>query len=158
LARFTYADPYGWLEDDTPEALAWGASEEALTRQYLQDWPHYQTVREQQSGTGFLYHSLSWSGPVPCGDRWLSVVPRQQAYPQLRVSTMPFGPGDIIFDPRVTMGQAALRGRRRCLVTRTMVEGELSTEGRVERLAAEFAVTPAAVRVRLQQMKIIPAR
>jgi len=35
------------------------------------------------------------------------------------------------------------------------VEGELSTEGRVERLAAEFAVTPAAMRVRLQQMKLI---
>lgn len=36
------------------------------------------------------------------------------------------------------------------------VEGELSTEGRVERLAAEFGVTPAAMRVRLQQMKLIP--
>ncbi len=37
------------------------------------------------------------------------------------------------------------------------VEGELSTEGRVERLAAEFGVTPTAMRVRLQQMKLIPA-
>ncbi len=37
------------------------------------------------------------------------------------------------------------------------VEGELSTEARVERLAAEFGVTPAAMRVRLQQMKLIPA-
>ena len=37
------------------------------------------------------------------------------------------------------------------------VEGELSTEGRVERLAVEFGVTPAAMRVRLQQMKLIPA-
>ena len=37
------------------------------------------------------------------------------------------------------------------------VEGELSTEGRVERLAAEFGVTPAAMRVRLQQMKLIPS-
>jgi Zn-dependent peptidase ImmA (M78 family) len=35
-------------------------------------------------------------------------------------------------------------------------EGELSTEGRVDRLAAEFGVTPAAMRVRLQQMKLIP--
>jgi len=34
------------------------------------------------------------------------------------------------------------------------VEGELSIEGRVERLAAEFGVTPAAMRVRLQQMKV----
>ena len=38
------------------------------------------------------------------------------------------------------------------------VEGELSTESRVEHLAAEFGVTPAAMRVRLQQMKLIPAR
>jgi len=37
------------------------------------------------------------------------------------------------------------------------VEGELSTEGRVERLAAEFGVTSAAMRVRLQQIKLIPA-
>jgi Zn-dependent peptidase ImmA (M78 family) len=37
------------------------------------------------------------------------------------------------------------------------VQGELSTEGRVERLAAEFGVTPAAMRVRHQQMKFIPA-
>ena len=37
------------------------------------------------------------------------------------------------------------------------VEGELSTEDRVERLAAEFSVTPAAMRVRLQQMKLIQA-
>jgi Zn-dependent peptidase ImmA (M78 family) len=38
------------------------------------------------------------------------------------------------------------------------VEGELSTESRVERLAAEFAVTSVAIRVRLQQMKLIPSR
>ncbi len=38
------------------------------------------------------------------------------------------------------------------------VEGELSLEDRVERLAAEFRVTPAAMRVRLQQMKLIPAQ
>jgi Zn-dependent peptidase ImmA (M78 family) len=35
------------------------------------------------------------------------------------------------------------------------VEGELSVEKRVERLAAEFGVTTMAMRVRLQQMKII---
>jgi Zn-dependent peptidase ImmA (M78 family) len=37
------------------------------------------------------------------------------------------------------------------------VEGESSLEERVERLAAEFNVTPAAMRVRLQQMKVIQA-
>ncbi len=37
------------------------------------------------------------------------------------------------------------------------VEGELSLEDRVKRLAEEFAVTPATMRVRLQQMKLIPA-
>ncbi len=36
-------------------------------------------------------------------------------------------------------------------------EGESSLEKRVERLAAEFGVTPAAMRVRLQQMKLIKA-
>jgi hypothetical protein len=35
------------------------------------------------------------------------------------------------------------------------VEGELSLEDRVKRLAEEFAVTPAAMRVRLQQMRLI---
>ena len=37
------------------------------------------------------------------------------------------------------------------------VGGELSLEDRVKRLAEEFGVTPAAMRVRLQQMKLIPA-
>jgi len=37
------------------------------------------------------------------------------------------------------------------------IEGELSLEDRVKRLAEEFAVTPAAMRVRLQQMKLISA-
>jgi Zn-dependent peptidase ImmA (M78 family) len=35
------------------------------------------------------------------------------------------------------------------------VEGELSQEDRVKRLADEFGVTPAAMRVRLQQMKLL---
>jgi len=35
------------------------------------------------------------------------------------------------------------------------VEGELSLENRVTRLAEEFDVTPAAMRVRLDQMKLI---
>ena len=35
------------------------------------------------------------------------------------------------------------------------VEEELSLEDRVKRLADEFGVTPAAMRVRLQQMKLI---
>jgi len=38
------------------------------------------------------------------------------------------------------------------------VEGELSLEDRVmKRLAEEFGVTPAAMRVRIQQIKLIPA-
>jgi Zn-dependent peptidase ImmA (M78 family) len=37
------------------------------------------------------------------------------------------------------------------------VEGELSLEDRVKRLAEEFAVRSAAMRVRLQQMKLISA-
>jgi len=37
-----------------------------------------------------------------------------------------------------------------------LVEGELSLEDRVKRLAEEFSVTPAAMRVRLQQMKLAP--
>jgi hypothetical protein len=36
-------------------------------------------------------------------------------------------------------------------------EGELSVEDRVKRLAVEFNVTLAAMRVRLQQMKLISA-
>jgi len=37
------------------------------------------------------------------------------------------------------------------------VEGELSLEDRAKRLAEEFGVTPAAMRVRLQQIKLISA-
>jgi Zn-dependent peptidase ImmA (M78 family) len=35
------------------------------------------------------------------------------------------------------------------------VEGELSLEDKIQKLAEEFSVTPAAMRVRVQQMKLI---
>ena len=50
-----------------------------------------------------------------------------------------------------------IRRRWFALIHEQRLEGELSVEGRVEYLAAEFGVTPAAMRVRLQQMKLIAA-
>jgi hypothetical protein len=35
------------------------------------------------------------------------------------------------------------------------VDGKLSIEDRVKRLVGEYGVTPAAMRVRLQQMKLV---
>ena len=51
-----------------------------------------------------------------------------------------------------------VRRRWFALAQERPVEGELSLEDRVKRLADEFGVTPGAMRVRLQQMKLIPAR
>jgi Zn-dependent peptidase ImmA (M78 family) len=62
------------------------------------------------------------------------------------------------FAAELLMPFAEVRRRWFAISQEHPVEGELSTEGRVKRLAEEFAVTPAAMRVRLQQMKLIPAR
>ena len=48
-------DPYRWLDDPSPESLAWGAAEDARTTRYLQEWPHYKAVREQMASAIDLY-------------------------------------------------------------------------------------------------------
>ena len=45
----TIEDPYRWLEDDTPESLAWGEAQNALAVRYLEEWPHHAAVREMMS-------------------------------------------------------------------------------------------------------------
>ena len=38
-------DPFLWLEEDTPETLAWEAAEDAATSEYLDRWPHRDALR-----------------------------------------------------------------------------------------------------------------
>ena len=61
------------------------------------------------------------------------------------------------FAAELLMPFAEVRRRWFALIHEQRLEGELSVEGRVEHLAAEFGVTPTAMRVRLQQIKLIPS-
>ena len=61
------------------------------------------------------------------------------------------------FAAELLMPFAEVRRRWFAITRERPVEGEMSLEARVKRLADEFEVTSAAMRVRLQQMKIIPS-
>jgi len=60
------------------------------------------------------------------------------------------------FAAELLMPFAEIRRRWFTISQERPVEGELSLEERTRRIAAEFGVTPAAMRVRLQHMKLIP--
>ena len=60
------------------------------------------------------------------------------------------------FAAELLMPFAEVRRRWFALAQEQPIEGERSLEERTRRMAAEFGVTPAAMRVRLQQMKLIP--
>jgi Zn-dependent peptidase ImmA (M78 family) len=61
------------------------------------------------------------------------------------------------FAAELLMPFVEVRRRWFAIAQEHLAEGELSVEDRVKRLAEDFGVTPAAMRVRLQQMKLIPA-
>lgn len=61
------------------------------------------------------------------------------------------------FAAELLMPFAEVRRRWFAITRERPVQGEMSLEVRVKRLADEFEVTPAAMRVRLQQMKLIPS-
>src|SRR6266852_5349592 len=46
VSGITFEDPYAWLEEDTPEVLAWQAEETARTVDDLSAWPHLDRLRE----------------------------------------------------------------------------------------------------------------
>ncbi len=92
-------DPYRWLEADSAESAEWGDAQNALARDYIRSWEHFDLVRERLANTGYLFWSQSYTGPMLCGNRWAYVVTRRNAYPQLGLADAPFGPPRIIFDP-----------------------------------------------------------
>jgi len=60
------------------------------------------------------------------------------------------------FAAELLMPFAEVRRRWFAISRERPVEGELTVENRVKRLSAEFGVTPAAMHVRLLEMKLLP--
>ncbi|HLY21553.1 MAG TPA: hypothetical protein VKT83_03710 [bacterium] len=59
------------------------------------------------------------------------------------------------FAAELLMPFGEVRQRWFALLAERPTVGELSTEERVKRLAGQFGVTPSAMRVRLEQMKLV---
>jgi prolyl oligopeptidase len=51
------ADPYRWLEEETPEVRSWEERQHLLTNQILESWPDRERLRQG------IYQSLSENNP-----------------------------------------------------------------------------------------------
>ena len=65
------ADPYQWLEDDSPEALAWQARRNVLAEERLRAWPGGERLAAAVEAHRKL--SLVFT-PQRCGGRWFQLV------------------------------------------------------------------------------------
>src|SRR5687768_6009877 len=41
IGGLSFDDPYQWLEEDTPEVLAWQAAQNARAAEYVRGWPGF---------------------------------------------------------------------------------------------------------------------
>ncbi len=63
-----YEDPYVWLEDDSPESLAWQRAHNAVAEARLRDVEGFDALRQM---LGDHLGATYVSAPHGCGDRWL---------------------------------------------------------------------------------------
>lgn len=106
-AGVSFPDPYRWLEDESEESAAWQRTENALTDEFVKEWPHFARLRELvgryvADGTG----SPNWMVDPPprfAGGRWFRLDrPAAHAYPEQAVITVSDTPGEhgrVLYDP-----------------------------------------------------------
>lgn len=95
-AGVSFTDPYRWLEEDSPEALAWQAEQDALTQGWLKALPTYGAfTRKVQS-----FNAGHETGvPKYAGGRWFrQYAPEGQDLAVVEVGDQPEGPGRRVID------------------------------------------------------------
>lgn len=98
-AGVSFEDPYRWLEEESPEALAWQAEQDALTQDWLKARPAYDAFTRQVTA---LNDALNIGIPRYAGGRWFrQYVPEGQDLGVVELSDRPDGPGRRIIDLNV---------------------------------------------------------
>ena len=88
-----YDDPYVWLEDDSPESLAWQSAHNAVAERRLRDVEGFDALRRMLSDhLGATYVSA----PHSCGGRWLRLAHGDGAE-RLESAVDPEGPWRAVF-------------------------------------------------------------
>jgi prolyl oligopeptidase len=97
LAGVEFADPYRWLEGNTPEVQLWQQAQGELAARHVRQWPHFQTLR--QSVSRFYVARLA-ALPRVAGTLWFRIAPAEgTSQPGVIVAETRTGGGRTLFDP-----------------------------------------------------------
>ena len=66
-------DPYLWLEESSPETIAWQDRQDALAAERLAAWPGRERLG---SAVAVRRHESLLFVPQRCGERWFQLVAR----------------------------------------------------------------------------------
>jgi prolyl oligopeptidase len=100
VGGITFEDPYAWLEEDTPEVLAWQAEQTARTVEDLRAWPHLDRLRELVTpyvGRQFVF------APLHRGKHWFRMGFNDRGA-TLEVSAGPAESGSVLINPAALAG------------------------------------------------------
>ncbi|WP_163505234.1 prolyl oligopeptidase family serine peptidase [Fodinicola acaciae] len=96
VAGVDFPDPYHWLADRTDEVEQWQEKQAELADAYVQDWPHFQTLKES---VRHYFTPRFGAYPSPAGKRWVrSETPDGATQARVVLSDERFGDGEVIFD------------------------------------------------------------
>lgn len=106
LAGIEFSEPYGWLDEESDDTAEWQRAQNALTDEFVQEWPHLDRLRELvghyvADGNG----SPNWMvDQPPCfaGGKWFQLDRPGPDYPQQAVVTVLdelSSVGHVLYDP-----------------------------------------------------------
>ena len=87
-----YDDPYVWLEDDSPESLAWQRAHDAVAARRLRNGEGFDELRRM---LGDHLGATYVSAPHGCGDRWLRFAYGDDGE-RLEAAADPAGPWRVV--------------------------------------------------------------
>src|SRR4029078_2760281 len=73
----TFEDPYAWLQDDTPEALAWQWEQDAAAERSIRAWPGFDRLNAAIAAAGSASSPFTRSAPRLNGGRWFLFASRE---------------------------------------------------------------------------------
>ena len=100
LAGVSFADPYGWLEHDSEEVLAWQRAQAKLASEHVAEWPHIERLREWVAK--FRTERPERYGGLPrcVAGKWFRTrIAEGASQAQALVADEPMGEGRVLFDP-----------------------------------------------------------
>ena len=71
MGGIAFMDPYEWLEEDSPETLAWQAAQNDLAVRHLHSWEGYELLKQRLAA----YSGREVTAPHRAGDCWFRLTP-----------------------------------------------------------------------------------